>query len=133
MQNHPTWLWGKATASDEAISGSIPGSPSGTRGVVWAEYRSLVCVPNLLGSNPKSLLSAFSTKPLLLIVIRPPEGVVKPGGRLVLFGKSRLISAPGLFFTLSHLTFIIHTLHHSTTLTLIQSCLQCISPYNETR
>ena len=36
---------------------------------------------------------------------------------LVLFNKSKLMSAPGFSFNPPHLTFISHTLHHNTTLT----------------
>ena len=51
---------------------------------------------------------------------------------LVLFDKSRLLLASGFIFTLPHLTFITHTLHHNTTLicTLILDILRYISSCN---
>lgn len=63
-------------------------------------------VPNTRGLNPKFLRSAYDVKAyLLLIAIRLSDGDVKSGGLLCAFP-----------FALSHLIFIIHTLHHNTTL-----------------
>ena len=50
-----------------------------------AELLPLVSVPNIPGLNPKSLRSANALRAyILLIVIRPSDGDVKPSGPLVL-------------------------------------------------
>ena len=74
-----------------------------------AEPQVLVSVPNILGLNPKSVCSANDVNAyVLLVVICPWDGYVKPGSSLVLFDKSMLMSVPGSPspFFISHLSLI---------------------------
>ena len=84
----------------------------------------------VLRLNPKSLHSAFVVNAyVLLITIHPLNGNVSHGVPLVFFVKSMLILTPGFSFTLPNLTFIIHTVHHYTIPTYVQSSLTSCHMY----
>ena len=74
------------------------------------ELSLLVYIPSIPRLNPKSFYSAYDVKTyLLLIVIYPLNGDIKPGSPLGTFEKNRLMlvySSPSLL-----LVFITHTLH----------------------
>jgi hypothetical protein len=73
------------------------------------------------GLNTKSLCNAFIVKKYVLFIeIRLSDGDIKSGDPLVLFGKSSLMLAPGVSFTLSHITF--------TTMTPTYTLILDISP-----
>ena len=65
--------------------------------------------------NLKSRRSTFVVKAYVLFIgIRSSDGEIKSADHLALFDKNRLMPAPG-YATITHTTFISHTLHDNNT------------------
>ena len=101
------------------------------KGFLWKEILILIFSYDFFliktwvpGLNPKSFCSAFIVQAyVLLIAIYPSVRDVKLGCPSVHFDKSRLMPEQSFFFSLPHLIFITHILHHNTILTQIHLSL----------